>query len=55
MEKLAAEVGDIDILINNAGDIPAGSLDILDDAAGGAASISRCSATSRCRGFIIRG
>ena len=33
MEKLAAEVGDIDILINNAGDIPAGSLEILDDAA----------------------
>src|SRR5258707_13236248 len=32
MEKLAAEVGDIDILINNAGDIPAGSLEILDDA-----------------------
>jgi NAD(P)-dependent dehydrogenase (short-subunit alcohol dehydrogenase family) len=30
---LAAEVGDIDILINNAGDIPAGSLEILDDAA----------------------
>jgi NAD(P)-dependent dehydrogenase (short-subunit alcohol dehydrogenase family) len=33
MQKLAAEVGDIDILINNAGDIPAGSLEILDDAA----------------------
>jgi len=33
MEQLAAEVGDIDILINNAGDIPAGSLEILDDAA----------------------
>ena len=33
MEKLAAEAGDIDILINNAGDIPAGSLEILDDAA----------------------
>lgn len=33
MEKLAADVGDIDILINNAGDIPAGSLEILDDAA----------------------
>ncbi len=33
MEKLAAEVGDIDILINNAGDIPAGSLELLDDAA----------------------
>src|SRR5258708_19825738 len=33
MEKLAADVGDVDILINNAGDIPAGSLEILDDAA----------------------
>jgi len=33
MEQLAAAVGDIDILINNAGDIPAGSLEILDDAA----------------------
>ena len=32
MEKLAAQVGDIDILINNAGDIPAGSLDVLGDA-----------------------
>jgi NAD(P)-dependent dehydrogenase (short-subunit alcohol dehydrogenase family) len=32
MEKLAAAAGDIDILINNAGDIPAGSLDVLDDA-----------------------
>ncbi|MBU0584432.1 MAG: SDR family oxidoreductase [Alphaproteobacteria bacterium] len=31
MEKLAADVGDIDILINNAGDIPAGSLEIVDD------------------------
>lgn len=31
MEKLAGEVGDVDILINNAGDIPAGSLEILDD------------------------
>ncbi len=28
MEKLAARVGDIDILINNAGDIPAGSLEV---------------------------
>jgi NAD(P)-dependent dehydrogenase (short-subunit alcohol dehydrogenase family) len=33
MEKLAATVGVIDILINNAGDIPAGSLDIVDDVA----------------------
>lgn len=33
MEKLAADVGDVDVLVNNAGDIPAGSLDILDDAA----------------------
>jgi len=31
MEQLAAEAGDVDILINNAGDIPAGSLEILDD------------------------
>jgi NAD(P)-dependent dehydrogenase (short-subunit alcohol dehydrogenase family) len=33
MEQLAATAGDIDILINNAGDIPAGSLEVLDDAA----------------------
>lgn len=33
MEKLAADAGEIDILINNAGDIPAGSLEIVDDAA----------------------
>ncbi|WP_334175175.1 SDR family oxidoreductase [Pseudoxanthobacter sp.] len=33
MEALAADVGDIDVLVNNAGDIPAGSLDIVDDAA----------------------
>jgi NAD(P)-dependent dehydrogenase (short-subunit alcohol dehydrogenase family) len=33
MEQLAAAAGDIDILINNAGDIPAGSLEVLDDAA----------------------
>jgi NAD(P)-dependent dehydrogenase (short-subunit alcohol dehydrogenase family) len=33
MEQLAADAGEIDILINNAGDIPAGSLEILDDAA----------------------
>lgn len=30
IERLAAEVPDIDILINNAGDIPAGSLDQVD-------------------------
>ena len=29
LEKLAANCGDIDILINNAGDIPAGSLDMV--------------------------
>lgn len=33
MEGLAAAAPDIDILINNAGDIPAGSLEILDDEA----------------------
>jgi NAD(P)-dependent dehydrogenase (short-subunit alcohol dehydrogenase family) len=33
MEKLAKDAGDIDILINNAGDIPAGSLEIVDDEA----------------------
>ncbi len=33
MEKLAEDVGYVDILINNAGDIPAGSLEIVDDAA----------------------
>jgi len=33
MEQLASAAGDIDILINNAGDIPAGSLEVLDDAA----------------------
>lgn len=33
MEELAAAAPDVDILINNAGDIPAGSLDILDDEA----------------------
>jgi NAD(P)-dependent dehydrogenase (short-subunit alcohol dehydrogenase family) len=33
MEQLAATAGDIDILINNAGDIQAGSLEVLDDAA----------------------
>jgi NAD(P)-dependent dehydrogenase (short-subunit alcohol dehydrogenase family) len=33
MEKLASDVGDIDILINNAGDIPAGSIEIVDDVA----------------------
>ncbi|MBI1776341.1 MAG: SDR family oxidoreductase [Proteobacteria bacterium] len=33
MERLAAEVGEVDVLINNAGDIPVGSLDKVDDAA----------------------
>lgn len=33
MEKLAAEAGDIDILINNAGDIPAGLLSDVSDQA----------------------
>jgi NAD(P)-dependent dehydrogenase (short-subunit alcohol dehydrogenase family) len=33
MRALAGAVGDVDILINNAGDIPAGSLDALDIAA----------------------
>lgn len=33
MEKLAKDSGEIDILINNAGDIPAGSLEIVDDEA----------------------
>ncbi len=33
METLARDVGEIDVLINNAGDIPAGSLEIVDDAA----------------------
>jgi len=33
MEKLAAAVGRVDILINNAGDIPAGSLEVVDDEA----------------------
>lgn len=33
MESLAAEVGPVDILINNAGDIPAGSLAVVDDKA----------------------
>ena len=33
MEKLATDAGNVDILINNAGDIPAGSLEILDDTA----------------------
>ncbi len=31
--RLAKEAADIDVLVNNAGDIPAGSLEILDDAA----------------------
>ncbi len=33
MEQLARDVGEIDILINNAGDIPAGSIEIVDDVA----------------------
>ncbi|GJD50572.1 NADPH-dependent reductase BacG [Methylobacterium crusticola] len=33
MERLARDVGDVDILINNAGDIPAGSIEILDEEA----------------------
>lgn len=32
MEKLASDAGHVDILINNAGEIPAGSLEIVDDA-----------------------
>src|SRR5258708_2607190 len=31
--RLAAEAGDIDVLVNNAGDIPGGSLARVDDAA----------------------
>jgi NAD(P)-dependent dehydrogenase (short-subunit alcohol dehydrogenase family) len=33
MRALAAEAGDVDVLVNNAGDIPAGPLDVVDDAA----------------------
>ncbi len=33
MRGLADEVGDVDVLVNNAGDIPAGPLDVVDDAA----------------------
>lgn len=33
MERLAADAGEIDILINNAGDIPAGSLSVVTDQA----------------------
>ena len=33
MEALARDGGAIDVLVNNAGDIPAGSLEIVDDAA----------------------
>jgi NAD(P)-dependent dehydrogenase (short-subunit alcohol dehydrogenase family) len=33
MEKLAADAGDIEILINNAGDIPAGGLSVVTDQA----------------------
>jgi NAD(P)-dependent dehydrogenase (short-subunit alcohol dehydrogenase family) len=32
IERLASDAGDIDILINNAGDIPGGSLDRIDEA-----------------------
>ena len=46
MEKLAKDAGEIDILINNAGDIPAGSLEIVDDEAWRKASTSKCSVTS---------
>jgi len=33
MRALAGAVGDVDVLVNNAGDIPAGPLDAVDDAA----------------------
>ena len=33
MRTLAEDVGDVDVLVNNAGDIPAGPLDVVDDAA----------------------
>jgi NAD(P)-dependent dehydrogenase (short-subunit alcohol dehydrogenase family) len=33
MRELAGRVGDIDVLVNNAGDIPAGPLEAVDDAA----------------------
>lgn len=33
MQALAEAVGDVDVLVNNAGDIPAGPIDAVDDAA----------------------
>jgi NAD(P)-dependent dehydrogenase (short-subunit alcohol dehydrogenase family) len=33
MQELATAVGDVNILVNNAGDIPAGPIDVVDDAA----------------------
>ncbi len=33
MQALAARVGDVDVLVNNAGDIPAGDIEAVDDAA----------------------
>ncbi len=33
MQALAEQVGDVDVLVNNAGNIPAGPLDAVDDAA----------------------
>ncbi|WP_149536253.1 SDR family oxidoreductase [Siccirubricoccus phaeus] len=33
MQALAAAVGEVEILVNNAGDIPAGPIDVVDDAA----------------------
>jgi NAD(P)-dependent dehydrogenase (short-subunit alcohol dehydrogenase family) len=32
LKKLAADCGDVDVLVNNAGDIPGGTLEALDDA-----------------------
>lgn len=32
LAKLAASAGDIDVLVNNAGDIPGGTLDVVDEA-----------------------
>jgi NAD(P)-dependent dehydrogenase (short-subunit alcohol dehydrogenase family) len=33
IERLASETGDVDVLVNNAGDIPGGSLDQVDESA----------------------